>query len=118
LLENGYPTGVIDWGKDMWMIHVPDGKFGTFNLSLKDPLISQASFAFRVPTIFAGIDAYNSGEKAATIHLRSPQIREQTFIVQPGELRRIRTGWHDPSSSVEFTFENGSGLLFDNLAYE
>ena len=117
-LDYGYPSGLIDWGKDVWMIHVPDGKFGTFNLCLKDPSKTQASFAFVVPTVFAGVDTYNGGDKPATIRLRSMQIREQTFTVQPGELLRIRTGWHDPSSSVQFDFENGTGLLFDNLAYE
>jgi hypothetical protein len=118
LLEFGYPSGLIDWGKDGWMIHAPDGKFGTFNLCLKDSSKKEASFAFSVPTVFEGIDAYNGGDKAATIHLRSPEIREQTFIVQPGQLLRIRTGWRDPSSSIQFNFDNGSGLLFDNLAYE
>jgi hypothetical protein len=100
------------------MIHAPHGKFGTFNLCLKDSSRKDASFKFYVPTIFAGIDAYNGGDKAATILIRSPEIREQTFIVQPGELMRIRTGWRDPSSAVQFEFDNGIGLLFDNLAYE
>jgi hypothetical protein len=117
-LDFGYPAGLIDWGKDVWMIHAPDGKFGTFNLSLRDPAKSQARFAFPVPTIFAGIDAYNGGDKVATVRLRSPQLREQSFTVQPGQLLRIRTGWRDPSSSIQFDFENGAGLLFDNLACE
>ena len=117
-LDATYPTDLIDWGKDTWMIHAPDGKFGTFNLSLRDATKSQASFAFPVSTIFSGIDAYNGGDKAATILIRSPQSREQTFTIAPGQLMRIRTGWRDPSSSVEFALENGGGLLFDNLAYE
>jgi hypothetical protein len=29
----------------------------------------------------------------------------------------LRTGWRDPSTSVEFAFTNGQGLRFDNLAY-
>jgi hypothetical protein len=117
VLEGEYPTGLIDWGKDTWSIHVPGGKFPTFNISLKDPAQTQASFAFPVPLIFAGIDAYNGGIKAAVIHLRSPQLREQSYTLQPGELLRIRTDWRDPSSSIELTFENGEGLQFDNLAY-
>ena len=116
-LENEYPTGLIDWGKDEWSIHPPDGKFATFNLSLKDPKQTEASFKFPVPLIFVGIDAYNGGTKAATIHLRSPQLREQAYTLQPGELKRIRTEWRDPSTAVEFNFENGDGLLLDNLAF-
>lgn len=116
-LDAQYPSGLIDWGKDVWMIHAPEGKFGTFNLSLKDPKQMHASFSFPVPTVFAGIDAYNGGDKAASIHLRSPQLREQTYTLQPGQLLRIHTGWKDPSSSIQLNFENGEGLLFDNLSY-
>ena len=100
------------------MIHAPEGKFGTFNLCLKDPARTQARFTFPVATVFAGIDVFNGGDKAAMIRVRSPQLREQVFTVESGQLMRIRTGWRDPSSSVQLDFENGSGLLFDNLAYE
>jgi hypothetical protein len=116
-LDFQYPSGLIDWGKDVWAIHAPAGKFGTFNLSLKDPKQAHASFSFPVPTVFAGIDAYNGGDEVATIRLRSPQLREQSYTLQPGQLLRIRTGWQDPSSSIQWDFENGDGLLFDNLAY-
>jgi hypothetical protein len=118
-----YPAGQINWSpvnsdKAEWMIHPPAGKFGTFNLSLQDPAQTHASFAFPIKLIFAGIDTYNGGVKTATIRLRSPQTREQSYTLQPGQLVRIRTGWHDASSAVEFEFENGEGLQFDNLAYE
>jgi hypothetical protein len=116
-LDFQYPAGLIDWGKDVWVIHVPKGKFGTFNLCLKDPKQTHASFSFPVSTVFAGIDAYNGGDKVATIRLRSPQLREQSYTLQPGQLLRIRTGWRDPSSSIQLDFENGEDLLFDNLAY-
>ena len=112
-----YPTGVIDWGDGQWMIHPPAGKFGTFNLSLKNAAQAHAAFSFPVPTVFAGMDAYNGGVKAALIRLRSPQIREQVYTLQPGQLLRIRTGWRDRSSAIEFDFEDGEGLQFDNLAY-
>jgi len=32
-------------------------------------------------------------------------------------LRRLRTGWRDPSSRVVFKIEHGEVLRFDNLAY-
>ena len=116
-LELQYPSGLIDWGRDAWMIHAPAGKFGSFCLGLKDPKQTQASFAFPVPTVFAGIDAYNGGSKTATIRFRSPELRERSYTLEPGQLIRIRTGWRDPSSMIEWDFENGEGLLFDNLAY-
>jgi hypothetical protein len=116
-LKGQYPSGVIDWGRDAWTIHAPSGKFGTFCLSLRDAAQSQASFGFPVPAVFVGIDVYNGGAKAATIRFRSPELREKLYTLQPGQLARIRTGWRDPSSVIEWDFENGDGLLFDNLAY-
>jgi hypothetical protein len=116
-LDAEYPTGLIDWSNGGWMAHAPSGKFGSFNISLKDSKQTQAHFTFTVPTVFAGIDVYNGGSKPASIRFRSPQIREKTYTVQPNQLLRIRTGWHDPSTAIEWDFENGEGLLFDNLAY-
>jgi hypothetical protein len=112
-----YPSGVVDWGTGEWQIGAPFGKFGTFTLGLTDLKAQQAEFGFFVPYIFVGMDAYNDGESDATITFRSPEIREVTFTIKPKELRRLRTGWHDPSSRVSVAVTNGGGLRFDNLAY-
>jgi hypothetical protein len=116
-LNGQYPSGVIDWGSDEWRIHVPDGAFGTFNLALTDAKAASAQFRFYWPRIFVGADVYNGGQSEATVTIHSPEIRETSFTIKPGELRRIRTGWADPSTSVIFDLKNGEGLLFDNLAY-
>ena len=64
-----------------------------------------------------GLDVFNGGQSEATVTVHSPEIREMSFTIKPGELGRIRTGWTDPSSSVIFNLKNGEGLRFDNLAY-
>ncbi len=112
-----YPSGVIDWGEGEWQIDTPFGKFGTFTLALTNPKAHQADFRFFVPYIFLGMDVYNDGESDATVTFRSPEIREVAFIIKPKELRRVRTGWHDPSSQVSIAITSGQGLRFDNLAY-
>jgi hypothetical protein len=117
LLLGQYPSGVVDWGTGGWQIGTPFGKFATFTLALTDAKAQQAEFGFFVPTIFVGMDVYNDGESDATITFRSPEIREVTFTIKPKELRRVRTGWHDPSSQVSVAVVNGEGLRFDNLAY-
>ena len=101
----------------MWRINVPEGKFGTFNLCLADNKASAAEFRFYWPRIFVGVDIYNGGASEATVTVRSPEMREISFSLKPGELRRLRTGWRDASSSVVFDLKNGDGLRFDNLAY-
>jgi len=119
-LDGQYPSGVINWSTDQtdqWRINVPEGAFGTFNLALVDPRASSAQFSFYSPRIFVGIDVFNSGASDATLTIHSPEIRETAYVIKPGELRRIRTGWANPSSSVIFDFKNGEGLRFDNIAY-
>ncbi len=117
LLAGGYPSGVIDWVPGDWQIATPYGKFGTFTLALAVPQARQAAFNFASPRIFAGIDVYNDGDQDATVTVRSPEVREMAFTIKPGELRRLKTGWRDPSSAVLFDFTHGEKLRFDNLAY-
>jgi hypothetical protein len=112
-----YPSGVIDWGKGAWQIGTPYGKFGTFTLALADPKSQKAEFLFYSPRIFTGLDVYNGGEADAIVTIRAPEIREIPFTIKPKELRRLRTGWRDPSSRVSFDITNGQDLRFDNLAY-
>ena len=99
------------------LIGTPYGKFGTFTLVLSDPGAADGTFAFYTPHIFAGVDVYNDGERDATITIRSPETRERSYTIKPRELRRLRTGWRDPSTSLAFDMTNGQALRFDNLAY-
>jgi hypothetical protein len=117
VLSGQYPSGVIDWGTDQWSIHTPQGGFGTFNVAMRDPKAGRAQFSFYSPRIFVGLDAFNGGNQDAVLTIRCPELREVSFIIKPGETRRIRTGWEDRSSVVIFEVENGEKLIFDNFAY-
>ncbi len=116
-LQGQYPSGVVDWGSGQWHIGVPQGKFGTFNLALTDPKAGSAEFRFYAPRVFVGVDIYNGGASEAVVTIHSSKVRELSVTLKPGELRRTRTGWRDPSSVVTFDLKNGEGLRFDNLAY-
>lgn len=117
VLKGEYPSGAVDWGVVQWRINVPQGGFGTFNLTLVDRKASAANFRFYWPRIFMGVDVFNDGPSETVLTIRCPELREVTFAVKPGELRRIRTEWKDPCSEVLFDFKNGEGLQFDNLVY-
>jgi hypothetical protein len=117
VLNGEYPSGVLDWADAQWQIGVPAGKFGTFNLVLKNPEAGSAEFRFAAPRIFLGFDISNNGSAEAIITLRSDSAREQRFTIRPGELRRIRTSWRDPTTHVQLQIQNAQHLRFDNLAY-
>ncbi len=116
-LDGPYPTAVVLWGSGEWAIAPPHGGFGTFHIVPAGQKAGAKSFRFSEPRVFAGIDVYNDGAMDATVAVRSPEIRELSFPVRAGELRRIRTNWQDRSSAVTFEFSHGEGLHFDNLAY-
>jgi len=116
-LYGAYPSNLFDWGAGVWKIAAPFGKFGTFHLSLVNPL-AHAEFRFLAPRIFLGIDIYNDGPADATLSISSPETQKVSLTLKPGELRRLRTAWRTPSSKVIFDFTNPQNLHFDNLAYQ
>ena len=117
VLNGEYPSGVIDWFADEWQIGVPTGKFGTFNLVVKNPEALSAGFRFVAPRVFLGFDVSNDGPAEAAITVRSDSTPELRFTIKPGELRRIRTNWSKPVSHVQLQLQNAQRLRFDNLAY-
>ena len=117
VLDGYYPSAPIGWSDSQWTIAMPGGKFGTFHIAPKDPTAESVSVWFSVPEIFAGIDIYNGGASEATVNFSSPETRAVKMTIKPGELKRVRTGWTDPSSQVLFQFQHGEGLQFDNLAW-
>jgi hypothetical protein len=84
---------------------------------LSDAKAEHAEFRFYYPRIFQGIDVYNGGREQAVVTMRSPELREFSQNINPGELRRVKTGWRDQSSAIMFDLKNSEGLRFDNLAY-
>jgi hypothetical protein len=113
-LRGEYPAGVIAWMGDSWTIHIPSGKLGTFNLATTKRM---AAFQLLRPHVFAGIDVSNPGAAEATLHVRCPEIGEITMSVNPGVMKRLRTGWRSSCSQVTFGISPGAELQFDNLAY-
>lgn len=116
-LNGKYPTGVIDWGSAAWTVAPPEGKMSTFSLRTAQPAERQAQFQFESPRMLVRLDVYNSSDKAVELTISAPEMREVTFSLQPGELRRLRTGWTDRVSAVKFDASALSALRFDNIGY-
>jgi hypothetical protein len=119
-LGGPYPTGVVDWPQHGWKIATPGGKFGTFNVVPADPKAEELHFFFPAPRVFVGVDVYNGGSEESSILISMAMgdgTRDVPIQLKPGELRRVRTGWHEAGSRVKLAIRNGDGLRFDNLAY-
>ncbi len=116
-LAGTYPPALIDWPEHQWKIGTPAGKFGTFNLKPADASAQELSFAFPAPRVFVGVDVYNDGGAEASVAISSDGAETVAIKVEPGELRRLRTGWAGRSSKITFKLTAASSLRFDNLAY-
>jgi hypothetical protein len=115
-LAGEYPHGLLRWSDGPWQIGVPDGRFGTFNLT-RQGATSSASFAFVTPRVFAGIDVYNPGQQAAGIEFRCSDSQHMSVTVSPDQLLHVRTGWQIPCTAITIEFSSDAPLRFDNLAY-
>jgi len=107
---------VLQWTQGEWKIGIPDGKFGTFNL-LPAGSPSELHFSFVSPRVFAGIDVNNAGSTPSSVTLRAQGLPEVIITLDPGQVRRIRTGWRTPTSQVIVSMQQGRELKFDNLAF-
>jgi hypothetical protein len=116
-LTGQYPSGVIDWGKGQWKVCIPDGRMSTFSLCTEDPKATRAAFVFAFPRTLTAIEVFNPLRHEVELTLRAPEMREVTFRLKPGELRRIKTEWTDRASRVSFEALELGSLRIDNLAY-
>jgi hypothetical protein len=115
-LEGGYPSGVLQWAQGEWKIGIPDGKFGTFNL-LPASSSSELHLSFISLRIFAGIDVNNAGSTQSSVTFRAQGLPDVVTTLEPGQLRRVRTGWTNTTSQVMVEMQNAETLKFDNLAF-
>jgi hypothetical protein len=116
-LRGEYPSGVIDWGDGAWKVCPPGGRMSTFSLGTAETDVGEAHFRFFYPRVLMRLDVYNTLPSEVKLTLRSPEMREVTFTLKPGQLQRLRTGWMNRVSTVYFESAFLSALRFDNLAY-
>ena len=116
-LRGQYPSGVIDWGEDNWMVFPPHNLMSSFSLGTASTDATSAELHFPAPRTLLRLDVYNHSDKEVVLTLRAPEMREVVFHLKPGALQRIRTDWRIRASKVAFESSGLGSLRFDNLAY-
>ena len=66
---------------------------------------------------YVGIDVNNAGSTQSSVTLRAQGLPDVSTTLEPGQLRRIRTGWTTPTSQITVSMQQGSKLKFDNIAF-
>lgn len=118
LLNNQYPTGVINWGTgNTWLVSAPFGSLATKNLSFSGSGINSGTFTFINPKRLLSIDAYNGGTSSTTITIACSGNTTKTFTLTSGQLSNLVTNWASTCSQITLSSTNGWDTNFDNIIY-
>src|SRR6266542_2770695 len=67
VLSGQYPTGLIDWGSNVWYLSSPWGLFRTNSFSFNGAGRTSGQFTFLSPRRLVQLDAYNGGTSSSTV---------------------------------------------------
>jgi hypothetical protein len=118
VLNGVYPTGVIDWGTNVWYLSGPWSLFTTNSISFNSGAVTSAVFTWATPRRLISLQAFNGGSAASTITLSCAGQTTKTQIVPAGQVVTISTGWSGTCTTVTVGSSNGWDTNFDTLAYD
>jgi CSLREA domain-containing protein len=117
-LNGQYPTGVINWGTNLWYHSAPWGGFTTKNLSFNGGGITSASFTFITPRRLVSLQAFNGGSGTTTITLSCAGQPNRQVTLAANGLTTIATNWTGTCGAVTVGSSNGWDTNFDNIVYQ
>jgi hypothetical protein len=116
-LNGQYPTGVVNWGTNIWWLSSPWGQFTTNSISFNGSGPTSGTFSFASARVLVSLKAFNGGTAASTVTLSCTGNTSQTVSVAVNQLATIATGWTTPCTTVTVTSSNGWNTNFDDLMY-
>jgi hypothetical protein len=117
-LDGQYPSGVINWGTNVWYLSAPFGQFATKSISFNGPGITSGTISFVNPKRLVSVRAYNGGPTTTTLTFSCSGNPTRTVSVGAGQLQTISTTWGAACSNVTFTSSNGWDTNLDDLVFD
>lgn len=112
VLNGQYPSGLINWGTNVWWLSAPWGPHTTKSVSFNVNGTSK-TFAFVSPKVLDSIDA--GGISPSTITLLCSGNTNKVQAIPANTLVTIATGWTTPCTTVTVGSSNGWDTNFDTL---
>ena len=112
-----YPSGLIEWGVNVWSISGPFDRLTTKNITFKEGGRTSGSFRFVAPKRLASIQADNGGPGPATITVSCPGNGAKSVVLGAGQTASIDLGWLASCTNVTLASTSGSRTHFDNFVY-
>ncbi|HEY3061387.1 MAG TPA: PQQ-dependent sugar dehydrogenase, partial [Chloroflexota bacterium] len=118
VLNGEYPTGVINWGTNLWWHSAPWLQFTTKSIGFNGPGATSANFSFLYPRRLVSVRAFNGGPGASTVSLSCAGQTTRTQSVAVGQVITIATNWTGTCTSVGVGSTNGWDTNFDDLVWD
>lgn len=119
-LNGVYPSGVINWGTNVWYLSGPWGPLTGNSTSFANQNQTSGTFNFLISggARLVSLDAYNGDTGPSTVTLSCPgQPNTVQQQLAAGQLATISTGWSSSCTSVTVTSSNGWWTNFTNIVY-
>jgi hypothetical protein len=113
-LNNQYPSGIADWGLNIWYLSGPYGQFTTQSVSFNGATLTSGILSLSTPRRLVQLEAFNGGS-GSTITLACAGQTTRSQVVAANQRMTILTNWTGTCSTVTFTSSNGWWTNFDNI---
>jgi hypothetical protein len=117
-LNGQYPTGVVDWGTNVWWLSSPWGQFTTNSISFNGSSLTSGAFSFLTPKRLISLKAFNGGTVASTITVSCSGNPTRTVPIAANQLVTIATGWTATCTTITVGSSNGWDTNLDDLVYD
>lgn len=117
-LNGQYPTGVIDWGANSWLLSGPWGLFTTKSIGFNGAAFTNASFTLITPRRLISLQAFNGGTVSSTLTLTCAGQPNVQAVAPVGQIVTVTTNWTNTCTSVNIASTNGWNTNFDNLVVD
>ncbi len=114
-LNGQYPSGVADWGTNLWYLSGPFGSFRTNSVSFNGGGLTSGVITLVSPKRVTQVDVYNGGPSSSTVTLSCAGLPTVSVTVASHALVTIATGWTGTCSSLTIGSSNGWDTNFDNI---
>ncbi len=117
-LTGQYPSGVVNWGSNIWYLSGPWGAFATNSVSFLSPSQTSGAFTFITPRVLLAFQAYNGGGATSTVTASCAGNTTVSQVIQIGELLTVPTNWAVACAAVTMTSSNGWNTNFDDFTHD
>jgi hypothetical protein len=114
-LNGQYPSGVADWGTNVWFLSGAWGQFRTQSISFNGAGSTSANVTFLSARRLVRLDAFNGGTAPSTVALTCTGQPTVSVTLPAGAMQTISTGWAGACSVINFSSSNGWYTNFDNI---